>query len=252
MLGVRSIHRLGWLGVLAGLWAIVPIIVGLLVVTYLGPLSIWLAAHKPASLVGWGVASVLLTGLGVLPVYANNVLTGWVFGWKAGLALLACANLLAMALGYGVARAVGNKRAVELFSENNLAQQVQHVLLRHQPRSGLIVLSLWRLSGFPFSLTNLFAAASGAPLGMFSLATVIGLLPRVLVAVLVADFGARTGAHDLQDLLRRSEQPRVMILALVFFLFMSGLMSLVGKRALKQYLHTQESPEKASTGSDPT
>src|SRR5262245_59537439 len=80
-----KLRKLGPVGLLGILWTVFPSLLGLVMVARLGSIVEFLGQHHgPAGGLGWTALMALCIGLGLLPVYSNTLLCGWVFGWWLG------------------------------------------------------------------------------------------------------------------------------------------------------------------------
>jgi len=182
-----TLRRLGPAGPLALVSATLPMLGGFVLLATLNPVGEWLKGHET---IGWFLyvaGFALLAGLAVLPTYAQAVLGGWAFGLAGGFpgALLGFAG--GALLGYTLARWASGNRVVELIEEHPRWRAVYDALLRSGSLKSLLIVTLLRLPpNSPFAVTNLVLSATRVPLGIYLLATVIGMAPRTAVAVYVA------------------------------------------------------------------
>ena len=166
-----------------------------------------LAAHQ-AALRTWVQADPLTTAAGYVAIYALAVAAsfpgaiwititgGLMFGTALGAALAVCGSTIGAILLFLAARS-----ALGPF----LARRAGRLLERVQPgleRDGfLYVLALRLIPVVPFWLINLAAALSGVRLSHFVAATVIGIIPAVVVfASIGAGIGGVLAAGQTPDL----------------------------------------------------
>lgn len=228
------IRKLGPVGVLGVVWVAVPIVLGILMVAKLGMLAEILHANSPASWPVWTLLIAVTIGIGLLPVYANTFLCGWVFGWAAGCASGIISYLGAAAIGYYLSRRLSYGRVNAVIEDYEGARRVRHALVHSNPRRTLVIVSLWRLAAAPFPLSNLVMASCGVPIGIYLRGTLFGLGPRVVVGTLIAATAARSGARDLQTLVRDSQHPVLVLLGIAASLLILGMVGHVASSTLRK------------------
>lgn len=224
---------LAGMGILAILWAGLPVFAGGILLVFLEPLNAFLQEN---ALLGWVVyvgAFIIGAGLGLVPTYAMAVLGGWVFGPVAGGlgALLGCTA--ASAVGYGISRGVSQASLAELFRRNAKAGALYEELVFSDPRRSTLLVAFLRLPPqFPFALTNLVMGAAAVPFRAFLAGTLAGMLPRTLLAVFFAAAGAATGAKNLADLVSSGPGRPALVLGLAVMLVSLTVVGWLGKSAL--------------------
>ena len=233
-LGSR-LRELGPVGLLGVLWLLLPAVLGLYVVARLGAIAAYLG-HAPTgpAWFGWTGFMALAIGLGFLPVYSNTFLCGWVFGWWPGCASAMLSYILAAIIGFYLARYVTQTRVDALIEANDSARRIRQALIFEDRKKTLLILSLWRLSGSPFPLTNLVMASCGVPLSTYLLGTLIGLTPRVIFGTLVAASAASTGARDIQSLVTETQHPALLALGVLTSLLVLGIIGQIAQKALRR------------------
>jgi len=229
-----SLRRLGPAGLLGLMWVVVPGLLGLCMVAKLGTIAGVLAQGWPAIVLIWTGLMALCIGLGLLPVYSNTLLCGWVFGWKVGSVSATLSYLCAALLGYYLAHSLSHARVNAIIEQHASAQRVRHALVYQDKRRSLLLVLLWRLSGSPFPLTNLVMASCGVPLGTYLLGTLLGLGPRVVIGTLIAATAAQTGARDIQSLVRDNQSPTLLAMGIAASLLGLGLIGQLGRSALRR------------------
>lgn len=226
-------QRLGYVGVLAALWVLVPSVTGLLMLAKLGTLAaLWKASSASWASFGYPGLLAIGIGLGFFPVASCNLLFGWVYGVRVGLPLALATYLVGATIGFVISRNTSHDRVDALIEEHPEAQQIRRALLRRSRGRTLLLVTLWRSAGFPFPFSNLLLTSCGVRLLPYLLATFFGLAPRVAVATLVASTAAATGARDIQDLVRRSQHPILMGLGALLALGVLMLITQMARAAL--------------------
>lgn len=228
------IRKLGPVGLLGLLWMAFPIVLGVVLVAKLGGVAEALHQYSPASWPVWTLFMAVAIGVGLLPVPTNTFLCGWVFGWAAGCTSAVLSYLGAATIGYYLSRRLSYDRVNAVIEESAGARQVRHALVHSNPRRTLVIVSLWRLAAAPFPLSNLLMASCGVPLGTYLRGTLFGLGPRVVVGTLIAATAARSGARDIQTLVRESQHPALVVLGLLASLLILGMIGRIALGALRK------------------
>ena len=123
---------------------------------------------------GWAAVIALLCGDLLLPLPATGVMSaaGYVYGAWVGGAVSAAGSFLSGMLGYSLCRAFGQRAALRLAGERELARS--EALFRRRG-AWLVALSRW-LPLFP-EVVACLAGLSRMPLGRFAAALACGCVP---------------------------------------------------------------------------
>jgi len=134
---------------------------------------------------------MVLSGLALLPTYAQAILGGWAFGIGVGLPAALAGFFGGSLIGYAVASRFASERAMAVLDEHPRWMAVRDALVGDGAGSGfwrtLGIVSLVRLPpNSPFALTNLLMASVRVPRLAFALGTLIGMAPRTAVVLYLA------------------------------------------------------------------
>jgi uncharacterized membrane protein YdjX (TVP38/TMEM64 family) len=179
------VRRLGPAGPLALVAATLPAIGGFLLLGLLTSVEPHLSALRMAGLVLYVIAFAVLSGLAVLPTYAQAVLGGWVYRFGLGFPAALAGVLGGALIGYALGQRATGDRLVRLIEEQPKWRAVHQALLGSGFWRTLLIITLVRLNS-PFALTNFVLAATRTHLGAYVLGTVLGLGPRTAAAVFIA------------------------------------------------------------------
>jgi uncharacterized membrane protein YdjX (TVP38/TMEM64 family) len=207
-----------------------------------GWLSDWLHSLPLHGVHIWTPLIGVCVGLGLLAIYANTMLCGWVFGWGGGFASAMISYLIGLCIGYLITRRVSAPIVHALLEEHEPAALLRRALLHSSPRRALLVVTLFRLAGFPFPFGTLVLTSLGVPLGRQIFAALIGLLPRVGTATWIAATAAGTGARDLQSLVRDDSQPVQLLVGVGLSLVVVAALGLIARSTIKRIAETPEPP----------
>lgn len=229
-----AIARLGHVGVLGLLWLALPAVAGLWTLAKLGPVAELWGRDPSTAIWMWSAIMAVTLGVGLLPITTTNVLYGWVYGWGPGCFAAMCTYQVAALIGYFIARHTSHARVDTLIEEDDTARRVRWALLHQSRGRAVLIVALWRLSGFPFPFSNLVLTSCGVRLPTYQLATLVGMLPRVLVATFVSSTAARTGARDIVDLVRRSQHPVLLLIGGALALGVLAMITYIARTALQR------------------
>lgn len=112
-----------------------------------------------------------------LPGTALTLLGGAAFGFFPGVLVNLCSGVLAAALAYGIARALGYDLVVR-----RLGDRVAFLSGLTDRRRTFFLFARLRLVPFlPYSVVNYGAGVTGAPFGAFLAGTAVGIVPSTLL-----------------------------------------------------------------------
>ncbi len=164
----------------------------------------WLLYQHQDSLGGWGMgewllfslAMAVLCGMALVPPTFLAIVMGFFLNWKA-MWLLVLVNMLAISLIFWLSRKLNFK-----WIENWLKSDPKRAALMSRIRvQELKIIFFTKLSPvFPFAITNLIFAASGASFRNILLGGFLGMIPRTMLAVYA---GAQ--ARELRQALENPE-----------------------------------------------
>lgn len=181
------LRRLGPAGPLAIVAATLPAIGGFLLLGTLNVVGPWLQSHGTWGVVLYVAGFVVLSGLALLPTYAQAVLGGWAFKFAVGFPAALAGFVGGAMLGYVVALTATGDRVVRLINEQPRWRAVYDALLHGGFWKTLAIVTLIRVPlNSPFAITNLVMAATRVPPLIYFLGTAIGMAPRTAAAVLIA------------------------------------------------------------------
>lgn len=147
----------------------------------------------------WVLFSIVLAGLcgiALIPPTFLAIVMGYFLGWVA-LPLLILINMLAIVLIYGLSRGL-NLSWIERWLRNDPKRSAILTRIREEELKIIFFTKLSPL--FPFAVTNLIFAASGAAFRNILLGGFLGMIPRTALAVY-----AGTQARGLQELIENPE-----------------------------------------------
>lgn len=144
----------------------------------------------------FSVVLAVLCGIALIPPTFLAIVMGYFLGWAA-LPLLILINMGAIVLIYGLSRWL-NLSWIENWLRNDPGRSA---VLNRIRQEELKIIFFTKLSPlFPFAVTNLIFAASGAAFRNIVLGGFLGMVPRTILAVY-----AGTQARGLQDLIENPE-----------------------------------------------
>lgn len=243
--GWSLVKRLGPAAVLGAWSAVMPVLGSItlywaMLTTNLGA---WMRSHGSQGVVAYSAAFMVLAGMAVLPTYAQSALGGYAFGilWGSVGALVGFAG--GAIIGYELAARASGDRAIRLMDEHPKWRVVRDALVGASVGGGPVEVTpgFWKTLGMvtllrlppnsPFAITNLVMASVKVPRVPYLIGTVLGLLPRTVLAVVV---GAGVGKFTREEL--KKAMPMWGIVAGVIVLVLVALVVIgVANRALTRF-----------------
>lgn len=168
----------------------------------------------------------LLSAMAITPPTFLAVVMGYFIGWSAFLYLVLI-NLGAIALIYGMYLVFHFSWAQQKFQENKKISR----LLDEIKKNELKMIFFTKLSPiFPFAVTNLIFAVSGASFRNILIGGFAGMIPRTLLAIYVG-----MGAVELKKVVENPNQDSLskIIIGLLIVISALGIFSVI-KKAIKQ------------------
>lgn len=181
------IKDLGAAGPLALVSAVMPALGGFTILGTLHIVGPWLASHQILGIALYVAAFAVLSGLALLPTYAQAVLGGWAFGFALGTPAAIAGFVGGSLIAYALARRVAGEDVEHVFEKRPQWRAVRDELVGGGFWKTLGIVTLLRLPlNSPFALTNLVLSASRTALAPYAIGTLIGMAPRTAGAVWVA------------------------------------------------------------------
>jgi len=224
------VKRLGPAAVLGFLWAAMPAVAGIVLLSNMSKASDILMQRNEegGGSLAIGIAMyigifILTAGVGILPTYSQAILAGFVFGVPFGFPAALAGFTGASIIGYCIALFIARKRVENELHRHPKAEIVRDAFVRHGFWRATGILMLLRVSpASPFSLMNGFMAVSGVKLVPYVIATVVGMAPRTFAAVWI---GSQIESWDEYD------KPKWLIIGGIVLMF--GVLLLLGHMANK-------------------
>lgn len=227
------VKRLGPAAPLAVASIALPPITGFTLIYFMKTVAEWLRAHQSTGVAIYAAGFAVLSGLAILPTYAQAALGGFAFGMLFGLPAAMVGFAGGAVIGYVIARRASGDRVERLVREHAKWQAVRDALVRDAERG-----SFWKTTGMvallrmppnsPFALTNLVMASVKVPWAAFVIGTVIGMLPRTAVAVWI---GATVG----MDVKGRFATPMWLnVTGIVAGMVVLGIVAMIADKAVKR------------------
>lgn len=179
------LRRLGPAGPLALVSATLPAIGGFLLLGLLTTIEPHVRALGSVGVLLYILVFAVLSGLAILPTYAQAVLGGWVYKFALGFPAALAGMLGGALLGYALGRRAAAERVLRLIDEHPKWRAVYVALLGSGFGRTLLIVTLIRLNS-PFALTNFVLAATRTNPLAYVLGTLLGLGPRTAAAVFIA------------------------------------------------------------------
>ena len=182
-----DIRKAGAAGPLAALAVSLPAVGGFVLLARIDPVAEWLHANEGMGIVIYACAFAVLSGLAILPTYAQAALGGWAFGLAGGFPAAIIGVVGGALIGWLISSRVASKNVMGMIDERPGWSAVRSAMVERGWWRSLGLVTLIRLPpNSPFALTNLALGVTRVPLVTVLLATAVGLAPRTALAVYLA------------------------------------------------------------------
>ena len=179
-------RRLGPASVLGVFAGVAPVAGSVVLFVYISSISNWLHSLHGMGVFVYAGAFAVLSGLSLLPTYAQAALGGFVVGVAWGIPAALLGFVGGAAIAYEIARLASGDRVDQLLHEHRKWQLVRDALLGEGFLKTLGIISLLRLPpNSPFAITNLVLSAFKVPRSGYLLGTLLGMAPRTAAAVII-------------------------------------------------------------------
>lgn len=240
------VSRLGPAAILGFVWAAMPAIAGIVLLSNMSKASDILMQRNEegGGSLAIGIAMyvgifIITAGVGFLPTYSQAILAGFAFGIGFGFPAALAGFTGASIIGYCIALLIARKRVEKELHRHPKAEIVRDAFIKHGFWRATGILMLLRVSpASPFSLMNGFMAVSGVKLVPYIIATVVGMAPRTFAAVWI---GSQIESWDEYD------KPKWLVIAGIAL--MIGVLLLLGNmanKAIDKAMGPSESADPAS------
>ena len=223
---------LGAAGPLALMSAVLPALGGFALLGTLDIVGPWLRDHGALGIALYISAFAVLSGLALLPTYAQAVLGGWAFGFAVGTPAAMAGFLGGSVIAYGVARSVASSAVEETLSKRPQWKAVRDELVGGTFVKTLLMVILIRLPlNSPFALTNLALSSARTPLVPYVVGTLIGMAPRTAAAVFVA---SQISEEISKDAVKDARPDWFLPVAIVSVVVVAIIITKVANRAISR------------------
>lgn len=235
--GIGHVRRLGRVSAMTAVAAAMPPVGGMLLLGTLPLVGPWLAEQHVVGVVLYVAAFVLFAGLALLPTYAQAIVGGAAFGFAVGFPAALLGFSGAAALSYALTDRIAGRRMMEVIEANPRWKAVHTALLGSGALRATWLVTLLRLPPLsPFAMVNVVLASARVARGPYLVGTLLGLAPRVGVAVFAAAAVAQFDPADYRSTLHVA----VGIVVSIVVLIVIGHMA---RRAVQRMTHSEADGE---------
>lgn len=232
----RFIQKIGPAGPVALIATVLPI-AGSIGVLTLGPLAAyWLRGHGTGGAVVFTLSFMFLGAVALAPTYTTSMIAGWAFGFRVGFPAVLIGTVGGALLCYVAARRLAADRVASSFEHHPKWEVVRRALVEETAGKTLWIVFLLRLSPvLPFGTTNVLLATTRVRVWIYTLGTILGLVPRLGLVAMAAAGAERLdfASADSWWMLAGG------LLATGLFIL---VMAVVGKRALDRATRGEQLP----------
>lgn len=112
-----EVRRAGLAGPLAALAVTLPAIGGFVLLARIDPVAEWLRTNEGSGIILYACAFALLSGLAILPTYAQAALGGWAFGLAGGFPAAMVGVVGGALIGWLISSRVASKNVMAMIDE---------------------------------------------------------------------------------------------------------------------------------------
>ena len=233
--GREFMREAGGAGFLAILWILLPMVLGLTLLYFLGSVSEWISSQGSMGVLIYISVFGVSAGLGLFPTYAQAILGGWVFGIVIGIPAAIIGIVFAAFLGYLIARLVSGDRVERILKRHSKSDAIRKALIGRSTARTLGIITLIRIPpNSPFALTNLLIAACGVRMPICLLGTALGMLPRTALIIVIAAAARSAGVDNFNEFLKQDKDPWMVGGGLVAAVIVLLIIGSIARNALKK------------------
>ncbi len=220
-----TVKRLGAVGPLAVLAMLLPWIGIVTMVAFAPAAADWLRSYGPRGPYLFAAGFALLGAIAIMPTQAGTIMSGYIFGFRSGSVAAIFGFVGAALIAYAIARCASGDRAQRVIAEHPKWQAVYDELLHGGFWRTLGMVLLIRFPSSPFAITNLVLAATKVNLVVYTVGTLVGMAPRIMVMAYVGS--------TFSDLDNTGLPFWMKIVGVVLTFVAFGVIALLGNRAIE-------------------
>jgi uncharacterized membrane protein YdjX (TVP38/TMEM64 family) len=234
-------RQLGPASLLAALASFMPAIAGIFLLSNIGAVSEWLKGHGDAGLAVYILGFAVLSGLALLPTYAQAVLGGYAFGMLGGVPAALAGFVGGSIIAYEIGRRTSSDRVEQLLSRKPKWKAVRDALVGVGSEPDMLksigTVTLVRLPpNSPFALTNLLLSAVKVPRLAYLVGTCIGMTPRTAAAVAL---GAGIKEALTKEAIEQAMPRWMLISGIVVSIVIVAIIGSIANKAISKLSRTQ-------------
>ncbi|MCM8538345.1 MAG: VTT domain-containing protein [Lentisphaeraceae bacterium] len=178
--------------------------------------------------------ATILAGLSLIPTHAVSLVAGMLFGASLGPLYAIFAILFACLVSYYVSKAIIGNQLIDAICKRPTAEKLYKELLQESGVRTIYITALVRLSPImPFAATNILLAAAKLKLSEFTIGSLLGLAPRIILVAL-----AGAGLKELD--LSKSGGQELIILGIAATIATIVILGKLSKKILHKTLTTEQ------------
>ena len=218
---------------LAAVWGTVPGIAGFVALGFIASLNDWIKGFGEQGWLVYIALFAICSGFGFLPTYAMSMIGGWIFGTTWGSAGAVSGYMGGAIIGFALSKFAAGNAFERWLDAKPKARIIRETFVARGQARMLGTVTLLRFPpSSPFSLMNLVLTASGVRFGPYALGTLVGMMPRTVVAVVIAATAAAAGEQNFQALFTKRKIE--FIIGVVVTLAIVMILAQIGQHALKR------------------
>jgi uncharacterized membrane protein YdjX (TVP38/TMEM64 family) len=227
---------LGPAGPLAIAAVALPPLGGFLLIGYMKTAAEYLRSHDGSGPALYAAGFAVLSGLALLPTYAQSALGGFAFGMKLGMPAALAGFVGGSIIGYEIARRASGDHVLKTIDSKPQWKAVREAFISGRAGGGFLktlgTVALLRLPpNSPFAITNLVMASVRVPRVPYVLGTLIGMAPRTAAAVWV---GTRVQQLTSTQDIANATPKWFFVAGIVLMVVVLGVIGAIANRAIKR------------------
>ena len=233
----ETLRQIGPAALLGFFWAACPAVLGIVLITQVGPVADWLVSLGPWGWVLYVAIFIFSAGVGFLPTYGQSALGGWTFGFWLGFPGAMLGFVGGSVIGYKIARMTSKHKVEAAIEKYPKAKAVRDALVGRGFWRTLGTVTLIRLPpNSPFAVTNLVLASAEVRFLPYLLGTAIGMAPRTAITVWFVHWARNIQQPPAQNLaaLIKNTPTGIFIAGIVSTIVMLLILAYISNKAIAQ------------------
>jgi uncharacterized membrane protein YdjX (TVP38/TMEM64 family) len=195
------VRELGHLTPMAFLVLFLPMLGSALLLIFISPIGEWLRANGALGAAVFVAGMILACGFSLLPTNVIGLVSGWAFGFWAGLALLMAGIVGAALVSFFISSRISGRRLPAAASKHVRTEAIYNALIHEKFWRTTLIVFLLRAALVPFAFTNFLLASARTSVSAYVIGTFTGMLPRSAAMVFAGAGVSHLDPENTRDIL---------------------------------------------------